>query len=157
MNNCTLHDPMVAQRYYDGELPRADAARFEAHLATCGPCRSALEAWETAGASLRAVFPPEMPAGLTTRFVRRAREKQLQHSRRIAFGLLAAASVLLASSLFLVGYSKTGPHGAPVIGAPWEEFVLAAPDVEDEFSDLESRTLVAIHVRKAPASENGND
>src|SRR5262249_6278145 len=40
----------------DGELPSDDAARLEAHLVDCAPCRSALEAFQAQDGDLRAAY-----------------------------------------------------------------------------------------------------
>lgn len=157
MSNCTHYEPIIAQRYHDGELSEGASDSFEAHLASCPACQAALRSWAAIGMGLRDSILPAMPAGLTERLARRARERQLQSSRRIAWSLLAAASVLLVSSLFLVGYSQAGEGDTPTIMAQWEEYVIASPVADEEYTDLESKTLVAIHIRKAPTSESGND
>lgn len=157
MNKCTRNDPMTAQRYCDGELAAADVVAFEAHLPVCATCREAVDACTTLGDSLRNAFAVDVPAGLVAQLQQRAREQQLQGSRRIAWGLLAAASVMLVSSLFLVGYSRQDDGEEPVIMAQWEEYVVTSPSVDEEYIDLESRTLVAIYIQKNSASENGNE
>ena len=157
MNNCTLPDPMAAQRYHDGELSPAAAADFEVHLSGCATCRATIASWTSLGAQVRGIAAVELPSGLVERATRSAREKQLQGSRRVAWGLLAAASVLLASSLSLFSYSRADTYETPAIMAQWEEYVVASPVVDEEFTELESRTLVAIHMDKAPTSENDHD
>ena len=157
MNNCTLPDHLDAQRYHDGELLPEAAARFEAHLASCTLCQLTLASWARLGEQVREIATADMPPGLLDRAARRARERQFQNSRRVAWGLLAAASLLLASSLSLFGYTRPGGGESPAIMAQWEEYVVASPVVDEEFTELESRTLVAIHIEKAPASENDDD
>jgi len=157
MSNCTQYEPIIAQRYFDGELPTQDAVAFEAHLSTCRACKEAIETWSGIGELLRAELQAPAPPELTEQFTRRARERQLQSSRRIAWSLLAAASLLLVSSLFLVGYSQADQGETPTIMNPWEEYVVASPVVDEEYTELESRTLVAIHIQKAAVRENGND
>lgn len=157
MNECTHTDPLVAQRYYDGELPAREAEAYATHLASCPPCQASLDAWRGIATGLRAAAAPEPPADLTARLVRAARESQLQSSRRIAWGLLTAASLLMASSLFLVLYTQAGEGDTPAFAAQWEEYVVAPPAVDEEYTDLEVRTLVAIHIQEASKSENRND
>jgi len=157
MNKTSQHDPMTAQRYYDGALPHGEAVLFESHLADCAECRASLEAWSAMGVTLRGAFGHAVHERAIPRLVQRARERQLQGSRRIAWGLLAAASLLLLSSLSLVGYSRTAQGETPAIMAQWEEYVISSPVVEEDYTDLESRTLVAIHVQRPVARESDHD
>jgi anti-sigma factor RsiW len=43
----------VITEYLEGTLPEPDRARFEAHLATCGPCAQYLEQMRITIAALR--------------------------------------------------------------------------------------------------------
>ena len=53
MNHCT--ETNKVQDWLDGELPPAEAARFEAHLATCADCEAEATAYRVVFSELRAV------------------------------------------------------------------------------------------------------
>ena len=147
MGNCRLDEPLMAQRYYDGELDPDDARAFEAHLAACADCQRALEELRTLSSFLEPIAGLEGPTVAPGQFAARARSLQLQRSRRVAWGLVAAASILLAGSLFLVGYTETEPS-EPMAMMPWEANVVAAPSDDEELVDMDTRTLVAIHIQE---------
>lgn len=153
MPDCTHYDALSVQRYYDGEMATEAAVAFEAHLSECRECGASLSAWGGIGDGLRALPAEAWAARSTEDLVRRAKERQMESTRHVAWGLLAAASLLLLTSLSLVGYSQAGQADVPEIMAQWEEYVVAPPVVDEDFSDVESRTLVAIHL-KAAAGEN---
>lgn len=152
---CTSSDSILAQRYYDGELGAGEAARFEAHLAGCASCRERMALWADMGRALREAYPRGEVLPNPDSWVRAVRDRQLQTSRRVTWGLLAAASMLLVASLSFAGYTRAGSGGYPASPARWESYVVAAPVIDDEFPETDSRTLLAIHIQQ-PA-ENRND
>lgn len=152
---CTLSDPMLAQRYYDGEASAADAARYQAHLAVCPSCRERMALWSQIGAALREAYPRGDQSLNPDSWVRAVRDRQLQTSRRVTWGLLAAASMLLVASLSFAGYTRAGGGEGSLSPARWEAYVVAAPVIDEDYSEMDSRTLLAIHVQQ-PA-ENRND
>lgn len=151
-------EPTLIHRLYDGELNAMDRARVSAHLDGCPSCRCLYHDLESLSRVLAPVGEGDMPAGWVDQFTQQARDLQLQRSRRIAWGLMAAASLMLAGSLFLVRYSQAAAADPPpAITAQWEEDVVVAPTLDEEFVDLEERTLVAIHIQERGWRENGHD
>jgi len=71
--------------------------------------------------------------------------------------LVAAASALLVSSLWLVGYTQRSGTDRPEVMAQWEEYVVSPPVEEEEYSDVSNRTLVAIHIPTHTMRETGNE
>lgn len=153
MTKCHESETGRVHRYRDGELTPEAAASFEAHLVRCQTCRETLADLQAIGNALRDAFRDPCPAAWPERFVRRTGEIQLQRSRRIAWGLVAAASLLLAGSLSLVGYSWSGETSPHVFVAQWEEEVITTPPLDEEYVDMEDQTLVAIHVPKGNGYE----
>ena len=157
MKACLFDNPMYVHRYYDGELDRETLARFEAHLPMCSSCRDTLASVTNLGDTLRQANHYPLPKEFPGSFAPRARDLQLQRSRRIAWGLLAAASFLLVSSLSFVGYSLLAEVPTRAVMTQWEEEVVSPPIIDEEFSDLTARTLVAIHMQDSYRSERGNE
>lgn len=85
-------EPELVTGLVDGELGAQERARLEAHLAGCPACaRQAAEERELRG-RLRALAPPELPAGL----VERARAAAVRPRRLLrAVGLPLAAALVL--------------------------------------------------------------
>lgn len=157
MNKCHHTDANDTQRFYDRELAPAEAAAFLCHLQGCPECQTALEDYARIRVLLTESFEEQPAPELTSRFIRTARERRDQSPRRIAVGLLVAASVLFVSSLFLVAYTETGRAQGGSVMAQWEENVVWTPTDGDEFADAEGVTLYAIHLQADGASEDGND
>ena len=157
MNNPTCIDPMDLQRLHDGELEPTRIREVESHLATCPVCQTALHSFVDLSAALRDAFAEIAVPDMTGRFVQRAKDLREQGSRRIALGLLAAASVLFVSSLSLVVYTEAGRAQSGNIMAQWEENVVWTPSTDDEFADPEAATLYAIHLQGDGEWEDGND
>jgi anti-sigma factor RsiW len=157
MNNRTCIDPMDLQRLHDGELEPSRIRDVQLHLATCSECQSAIHSFADLGAALREAYAEVAVPDMTGRFVQRAKDTRDQGSRRIALGLLAAASVLFVSSLSLVLYTESGRAQGGNIMAQWEENVVWTPSTDDEFADPEAATLYAIHLQGDGEREDGND
>lgn len=157
MNNLTCIDPMDLQRLHDGELEPARIREVESHLATCPACQTAVHSFAVLGAALREAYDDIAAPEMTGRLVQRAKDIRDQSSRRIALGLLAAASVLFVSSLSLVVYTEAGRTQSGNIMAQWEENVVRTPSPDDEFADPEAATLYAIHLQGDGEREDGND
>ena len=157
MNNCPHIESNNVQRYHDRELDRAAMSAFEAHLHTCAECQAALRDFAGIGHLLRAAFDEHPAPELRSRFARAALDRREQSPRRIALGLLAAASILFVSSLFLVVYTESGSGQGDSVMAQWEENVVWAPSADDEFADPEAATLYAIHLQASGATEYGDD
>lgn len=133
------------QRYLDGEYSGGD---FEPHLAVCPACRAAMEDFVTLGALLRAACDDAPAPDLTAHFVRLAGERREQASRRIAWGLLAAASLLFVSSVLFAAYTESGRAvTSGRIVAQWERNVVWSAPPEDESGEAAAPyTLYAIHL-----------
>src|SRR5216110_2221922 len=103
-------DEGTLHAYLDGELPSAERAALEAHLAECATCRATLAEeralLERASALLGAARPVERPAPPFEQ-LRRALQRSPWHVRR---SFAWAASVVLALGL---GYYIRNPRLAP--------------------------------------------
>ncbi len=157
MNNCKYIDSHEIQRFHDGELDPSRGRDVESHLATCPACQTALHSFADLSAALRDAYTEIAVLDMTGRFVQRAKELRDQSSRRIALGLLAAASILFVSSLSLVVYTESGRAQGGNIMAQWEQNVVWTPSTDDEFADPEAATLYAIHLQGDREPEDGND
>lgn len=157
MNNCPHIESNDVQRYHDRELDRAATSAFEEHLHTCAECQAALRDFAGIGHLLRAAFDEHPAPELRARFARVALDRREQSPRRIALGLLAAASILFVSSLFLVVYTESGSGQGDSVMAQWEENVVWVPSADDEFADPEAASLYAIHLQASGATEYGDD
>lgn len=132
------------QRYLDGECAAGD---FASHLEACPSCCAALEDFTTLGALLRAACDDVPAPDMTARFVRAVADRREQASRRVAWGLLAAASLLFVSSVLFAAYTESGRTGSSgSILAQWEKNVVWSAPPEDEFAEAAPDTLYAIHL-----------
>jgi hypothetical protein len=138
-------------------LDREAASAFEHHLHACAECQTALRDFAALGHLLREAYDEHPAPELRARFARAALDRREQSPRRIALGLLAAASILFVSSLFLVVYTESGNGQGDSVMAQWEENVVWAPSADDEFADPESATLYAIHLQAGGAREYGDE
>lgn len=157
MSKCRHTESNDSQRFYDRELEPAAAAKFLRHAQSCRECQVALEDYARIRTLISEGFDVQPAPELGARFLRAARERREQSPRRIAMGLLVAASALFVSSLFLVAYTETGRTQGGNVMAQWEENVVWTPSDDDEFADAEGTTLYAIHLQADGASEDGND
>lgn len=140
----TDHESMKDRVFalHDGELPPADRAETERHLAACAECRSELDAWKRAAPALFPSLREEPPASFADRVMERLepswpRKSLLDRLRaaltpaRTAF---AGAAALALGAIFL-------PLESPVRADPdagvryaadvWEAAVL---ETEEEAS-----------------------
>ena len=157
MSSCRQCATNDTHRFFDGELEPAASAEFQRHVDSCRECQVALEDYARIRRLISESFDEQLAPELSARFIRVARERREQSPRRIAVGLLAAASVLFVSSLFLVAYTETGQLQGGSVMAQWEENVVWTPSDDDEFADAEGATLYAIHLQSDRTSEDGND
>ncbi len=157
MNKCFIEESHQLERFHDGELEAAAAESVRGHLAQCPSCQTALREFAEIGHALRSRFDQELPAGLTARLQSAAMAQRESRRRRVGWGLVAAASALLVSSLWLVGYTQRSGTDRPEVMAQWEEYVVSPPVEEEEYSDVSNRTLVAIHIPTHTMRETGNE
>ena len=157
MSKCFIQESNQLQRFHDGELDATAAEGVRLHLAQCLPCQAALGDYTEIGQALRATFEQELPAEIMARLQSAATAQREIRRRRVGWGLVAAASALLVSSLSLVGYSQWADSPRPEAMAQWEEYVVSPPIEDEEFSDVSNRTLVAIHIPTHTTRENGNE
>lgn len=95
-------DALVAYLYDDCEP--AEQERVTAHLAVCGRCAAEVESLRSLRGSLEAWDAPALPSGIRVVSERDARRRAWpQFSLRPAWGLAAAAGVLLGVGLALAG------------------------------------------------------
>ncbi len=92
--------PSGIQDYLDGLLAARVRHRVEAHVATCGACRTEVEGWKVLVTGLEALAPVAPPAGFADRVMARvqvaavARVTQAQSAReRASLGTRLAARV----------------------------------------------------------------
>ncbi len=117
MNHCP--DTLRVQDWLDGELPHDDAARFEAHLATCAECQAEAAAYRVVWSELRALplldprpelFARIMDEVLPNRTPRWVKVVGWAYAGTIAasLGLIASAFVLPGPSAWLRGVIAAG-------------------------------------------------
>ena len=95
-------DALVAYLYDDCEP--AEQERVAAHLAVCGRCAAEVESLRSLRGSLEAWDVPALPSGIRVVSERDARRRPWpQFALRPAWGLAAAAGVLLGVGLALAG------------------------------------------------------
>ncbi len=130
-------DEGTLHAYLDGELPSAERAALEAHLAECGTCRANLaEAralLERASALLGSARPVERPAPPFEQLRRGSNRSPWRVRRSFAW----AASIALALG---IGYSLRNP------AAP-----LAPASLETQRVDLSQKRAVSTQEEKTPA------
>ncbi|MHB8417079.1 MAG: anti-sigma factor family protein [Myxococcales bacterium] len=112
-------DEVVA--YRDGELPPAEAAEFERHLAACTDCRASLRAAEAALSTLDDLLGPP-PLDLDEAMAQLRKGAQLaraaRRGRRLAWagvGLALAATLVVALALTL---RRAPPPQRPEVAQP---------------------------------------
>src|SRR6266446_9998281 len=108
-------DEGTLHAYLDGELPSAERATLEAHLAGCATCRANLTEErglrERANAVLGSARPAERPAPPLEQLRREPQRSPWRVRRSFAW----AASIALALGL---GYYMRSPGASPVASAP---------------------------------------
>jgi anti-sigma-K factor RskA len=121
MNATTNHDAWreLTGSYVLDALPESERAEFEAHLRTCDTCAAEVRDLRETVAELGATYETPAPAGAEERLIRTIREQradvpaattvaslaEVRRSPRTATYFLAAASVLLAMALGVVGFT----------------------------------------------------
>lgn len=158
MKTCKSIDPIELQRYYDGELDRAAAGALERHVADCPECQDAVRAFGRLGEAIRRTYVETPSPEMAARLVQRARELRNRASQRIAWELLAAASLLFVSSLLLVFYTQADGAESPTQMARWEELVVSSPVVDEEYPEPDvTSSLYAIHLQRSAVSGHGTE
>jgi anti-sigma factor RsiW len=109
-------------RYHDGELAGGDRGRLALHLADCGACQARLAEFRQIGALLRNAPLPQPAVEAMQRWQRNLAAMQDRQVRRFAGWMTAAASVVLAASLY-VATSNQAQAVAPAV-AEWEAAVV---------------------------------
>ena len=114
--------------YVDGGLPSEERAAIETHMAECAACRALADDLRALIVAARNLAPVEPPATVWRRLepaVRvsaaaaagsRARAARVRRIRYAAYGLAAAAVVVIATSIGL-RVSSSGNHAAPTPAA----------------------------------------
>jgi len=96
-------------RRMDEPLEPAAEASLQAHLATCGPCRSVAQAYDAQRKALRVLHAPDPPRDLWARTATALDHEVGRHTRAprlVALGSLASLGLVLAVAL---GASGLGP------------------------------------------------
>lgn len=131
----TCHYSPTLSSYYDGQLPPAQAADVEAHLATCDLCASELRALKRISAVAAGAAPVKLSQMGRARILAglRASERNRQIIS-IARPFAAAASIILAVGLPLLftapSQSSASTATASSAGAPVWEAALFSRDSE---------------------------
>lgn len=101
--------------YIDGALDPPAAARLEAHLAQCAPCRVELEQLRATVAALRELPEAEAPRSFALSPERAAVRRPAVPAAPLAFGArIAAAGVAVAlAAVLVVDLGDLGGDGAP--------------------------------------------
>src|SRR4051794_16643358 len=97
MDHAYIDDQQVAERYLLGQLPPAEAARFEEHSLACAECLDRLEAAEKLRLGLRAVAA----RGVVAEAVKLSLLARLVRSRLAPYGLLLLFLAVVLPSGFL--------------------------------------------------------
>ncbi|RYZ05001.1 MAG: hypothetical protein EOO73_21665 [Myxococcales bacterium] len=110
-------DSEQLSRYLDGEMTPAEAAAFEARLATSGQLRRELEAVRQVGRALRLWSRSVEPraASLLEPTLARARQHEQRRARHVRVGYLAAATLALVTLPWGRLDSVVSPTGAPAL------------------------------------------
>jgi anti-sigma-K factor RskA len=96
-------------------LDPEEQERYEAHLATCEPCRDELQGfWQVSASLARAAGGPQPPAALRNRILEQARSERpnvVPLRRRFALPVLASAAAVaavaaIATGIWAVGLSR---------------------------------------------------
>ncbi len=100
--------------YIDGELDPPAAARLEAHLGECAPCRTELEQLRATVAALRELPEAEAPRSFALSPERAAVRRPAVPAAPLAFGArMAAAGVAVAlAAVLVVDVGDLGGNGA---------------------------------------------
>ncbi|WP_437724071.1 zf-HC2 domain-containing protein [Sorangium sp. So ce861] len=97
--------------WHDNEVTPEDAARIEAHVAGCGPCRRAAEVLGGVRRALVAKADGEVPKRLRDRAEAAARGARAPRRRR-PFAITAALAAAAAAAALLVGIPSRGVGAA---------------------------------------------
>ncbi len=146
--SCAPFDPLLAERAAGEPIAPADAARLDAHLATCARCRAELSAYQEALglARLPAVTDAERASlsQLPARVRAELRSAPVANAvkRLLILGFAAAAVVVLVANKVILPAARRGAE-RPVAAASWKE-----PDVDALLSRVEQE-----HAELAVASD----
>jgi anti-sigma factor RsiW len=118
--NCQFND--LVGRYYDGELPPAGHAQFEAHLATCAACAGELDQFASISRALRSAPAPGAPPDFARRM--QALAGHMEEYKIVAFARRmsgVAAAVLIGAIGYVLLAHRTAPAQQQVLVPPWEQ------------------------------------
>jgi len=149
--SCAPFDPLLAERAAGEPIAPADAARLDAHLATCARCRAELSAYQDALglARLPAVSDAERQSlsQLSARVRAELRRAPVANALRriLVLGLAAAAVIVVVANTVVIPSARRGAE--PPVAAAWKE-----PDVDELLSRVEKE-----HAELAIASLASDD
>ncbi len=143
MNCLTDHD---LHRLHDDELSPADRLRVAGHLASCDACAARLHEIESIGRLLRNAPLPEMARDAMYRIQRNVAAMQERSVRRLAGWMTAAASVVLAVSLYVATSSQA--QAAPSV-TDWEAAAIGV-DVDASTDDQATAAWIVADLLQAP-------
>ena len=101
MTDCPICEN--ANAYVAGELPPAERADFEIHIARCATCRAAVDSTRRVIARLSSLPPVQNSRDLTPLILARLREETLEVPRRSNWPRIAAAAAV--AMVFAGGFS----------------------------------------------------
>ncbi|HEX8324115.1 MAG TPA: zf-HC2 domain-containing protein [Tepidisphaeraceae bacterium] len=121
-------EPNKLNAFLDGELPPADAAAVEAHLAGCPACAALVVGDRATGDRLRAAPLPVPSMDAHLRWLSQWQIARDRSVRRLAGWMTAAAAVVLGVTL---STTFVGPAQAQPALAEWEAAAFGSMDDDD--------------------------
>ncbi len=148
-------------------LDADEQERYEAHLASCEPCRDELQGfWQVSAALGRAAGGPQPPASLRTRILEQARSERpnvVPLRRRFTLPVLSSAAAVAAVAAIAIGIWAVG-LSSDLSDANDQLAVLGDPKAQVFESEKGEASLfvrpsgeAALVVRQLPLAPEGKD
>ena len=115
-------DPILLERYFDGEVGESERERIEAHVSVCAACRSHLEGNRAVAEQMRTLAAHRLTAAQKNLMENRLVEQAGKRRIRFAGGrrsllrpgwLIPAGAAVGAFLLFLTLFSRPDPAAGP--------------------------------------------
>lgn len=120
-------------RFYDAELPPEDLLVVQAHLAECPVCADKVRQFEVIGNMIRQAYPGELTTQTSIRWCHALMDFQERSIRKLAGWMTAAATVVLAVSLYTATQTQAQSVWSDV--SDWEAAAVGI-DVESASPDI---------------------
>jgi len=118
MSECEYAQKLGA--YHDGELPPAQAAEMEEHIASCAACAAELGRIRALSEMLKQVRQPQVPAATLRRLHRRVDSLPNLTIHRLAEIAAAVAAAVLVTCSVLLATASAGTAPAASLPEGWE-------------------------------------